>query len=157
MKRFWNRWNCWLGMLAAVICCFFFLGSGLEAPAAMGLSLESSQEASENPFGEGMDMRVYWEALEIVGDTALDDLSDAQKVQLVALGIPEDQLPEFLENLESYLTAQEDGTVQESQPGTEKELIFLGVCAVLPLLLLGTAIFLLIWFSRRGRSPRKKR
>ena len=91
MKRFLKRFGWIFAIGTALLCFFFFVGAG--DPSISGAQQVSS-ETGENPFEGSTSMRVYWEALEIVGDTPADQLSDGQKEQLEALGVQEDQLPE---------------------------------------------------------------
>lgn len=104
MKRFLKRFGRIFAIGTALLCFFFFVGAG--DPSISGAQQVSS-EAGENPFEGSTSMRVYWEALEIVGDTPADQLSDGQKEQLEALGVQEDQLPEFLENLQVFLSEED--------------------------------------------------
>ena len=83
MKRFLKRFGWIFAIGTALLCFFFFVGAG--DPSISGAQQVSS-EAGENPFEGSTSMRVYWEALEIVGDTPADQLSDGQKEQLEALG-----------------------------------------------------------------------
>ncbi len=149
MKQLLNRWNSWLGILAALLCCFLLVGGGMEAQLSSELSTESSQSESENPFEGAADMRVYREALEIIGSTSLDDLSDAQKVQLAALGIPEEQLPEFLSNLETYLSQSNESTEGYEPVNSWWDTGWIGFVIMVPVLL-AVVIFLLIWFGKRN-------
>ncbi|MGI5856700.1 MAG: hypothetical protein ACOX64_09605 [Candidatus Merdivicinus sp.] len=143
-------------LMAAVVLLFYFLLVGA-APqvSAEGRTVLFAQQvssaASENPFEGSTNMRVYWEALEIVGETPLDSLTDAQKVQLTALGIPEEQLPEFLDNLQVFLAEELEPSDAEDAAAPHQDLLVLGVCLVLIPILLAAAVFLLVWFGRCGR------
>lgn len=149
MKKLLNRWSGWLGILAALLCCFLLVGAGIDGQLSSDFSLESSQSESENPFEGAADMRVYREALEIIGSTSLDDLSDAQKVQLAALGIPEEQLPEFLSNLEIYLSQSNESTEGYEPVNSWWDTGWIGFVIMVPVLL-AVVIFLLIWFGKRN-------
>ena len=69
MKRFLKRFGWIFAIGTALLCFFFFVGAG--DPSISGAQQVSS-EAGENPFEGSTSMRVYWEALEIVGDTPAD-------------------------------------------------------------------------------------
>lgn len=152
MKKLWNEHAVWLAGLLAVVFFALLLGAG-EDSSQTASSLSQPVSASEdNPFQDGPSMRVYWEALEIIGDTPLDRLTDRQKDQLTALGISQDELPEFIENLRTFLDEEDVDPSSGQAPSPRRNLLFLGGCVLLILILLGAAAGLLVWFGKRFRA-----
>lgn len=149
-----KRHDDWL-MAAAVLLLYFLLVGAAPQVFAEGetalFSQQVSSAAAENPFEGSTNMRVYWEALEIVGETPLDSLTDSQKTQLTALGITEEQLPEFLENLQIFLEEEITPSDGQDPSASRRDLFVLGACFVLIPLLLAAVVFLFVWFGRRGR------
>lgn len=102
--------------ITALICCFFFLGRACAAPAfaASPVSERNSSEGNSSernsseesgfpesgrsdesyPFGEMPDMKQLLEALDIIGDTPLDQLTNAQLEKLAEIGFDRETLEE---------------------------------------------------------------
>lgn len=93
------------GRLPAAACALLLLaltGAGIPGlpsaraaePESRYLALAAEDGASSTPFGELPDMKKMTEALEIIGDTPLDDLSNAQLQALQDAGVDLDTLKE---------------------------------------------------------------
>ena len=85
-------------------------------------------------------------------DTPLDRLTDRQQEELAALGVSQEELPEFLENLRTFLDEEDVDPSSGQTPSPRRNLLFLGGCVLLILILLGAAAGLLVWFGKRFRA-----
>ncbi len=154
MKKLWNEHGVWLAGVLAAVFFALLLGAGADSAQNAPSLSQPVSAAEDNPFREGPSMRVYWEALDIVGDTPLDQLTDQQKEQLTALGISADELPEFLENLRAFLA--EDANPSSGQAiSPRRSALFLGSWLLLISILFGAAVALLVWFGKRFRSGKR--
>ena len=122
------------GRLPAAICALLVLalaGAGkeslipglppLEAVSAaesqtvgtdgLNLALEAEDEGASTPFGELPDMKKMTEAMEIIGDTPLDNLSDTQLQKLKDIGVDLETLKEN----ESLLSEVRDNLPEQGE------------------------------------------
>ena len=118
--------------ITALICCFFFLGRACAAPAfaaspvSRGNSSEGSgfQESGRSdedesyPFGEMPDMKQLLEALDIIGDTPLDQLTNAQLEKLAEIGFDRETLEENKTLIDELIESRPDKD-EPSSAGSE--------------------------------------
>lgn len=142
MKKLWNEHAVWLAGLLAVAFFVLLLGAGADSVQSAPSLSQPVSASEDNPFQDGPSMRVYWEALDIIGDTPLDRLTDRQQ----------EELPEFLENLRTFLDEENVDPSSGQTPSPRRNLLFLGGCVLLILILLGAAAGLLVWFGKRFRA-----
>lgn len=152
MKKLWNEHAVWLAGLLAVAFFVLLLGAGADSVQSAPSLSQPVSASEDNPFQDGPSMRVYWEALDIIGDTPLDRLTDRQQEELAALGVSQEELPEFLENLRTFLDEEDVDPSSGQTPSPRRNLLFLGGCVLLIPILLGAAAGLLVWFGKRFRA-----
>lgn len=112
--------------ITALICCFFFLGRACAAPAFAASpvfernSSESgrSDEDESYPFGEMPDMKQLLEALDIIGDTPLDQLTSAQLEKLAEIGFDRETLEENKTLIDELIESRPDKD-EPSSAGSE--------------------------------------
>ena len=133
--------------ITALICCFFFLGRACAAPAfaASPVSERNSSERNSSernsseesgfqessfpesgrsdedesyPFGEMPDMKQLLEALDIIGDTPLDQLTSAQLEKLAEIGFDRETLEENKTLIDELIESRPDKD-EPSSAGSE--------------------------------------
>ena len=82
----------------------------------------------------------------------ISDCVNRQQEELAALGVSQEELPEFLENLRTFLDEENVDPSSGQTPSPRRNLLFLGGCVLLILILLGAAAGLLVWFGKRFRA-----
>lgn len=118
---------------------------------AEGGETQGAPAGGERPFGDMPDMKLMRQAMEIIGDTELQDLTDEQKAKLSDLGLSD-------EELESFTAMQADlpqggfgnrgafGQQAQDQTDWKSTALLLGISGIL---LIGGVVFAFCFRRRR--------
>lgn len=140
-------------MLVISLMLLLCLGAG-SVSAAEGYvrtaDAPSSTEESSYPFGEMPDMKLLMQAMEVIGDTPLDSLSEQQLSKLQDLGFDQETLRENADLLKQLIELPPEELSQDEYPvgGMFFPIIGLGTAGLL-LIGAGTAVYLHHRRSRR--------
>ena len=114
---------------------------------------DSPNTTEEYPFGELPDMKDLFEAIDIIGETSLDSLSDEQKKELNAIGFDDKTIEENRTLIEEVIAGRPEGmdTDSENQTSSKQGKVIIEIsCGALFVF----AAVILIWIHRRKTHSR---
>lgn len=117
---------------------------GTQGRAAEDRTVSESDESY--PFGELPDMKLLMQAMDVIGDTPLDDLSEQQLSELNQLGFDQQTLRQNADLLDQLIDNQPDRQMlPDDQP--DSRIFWIIGSGSAGLLLIGVGIA--VYFSRR--------
>ena len=130
----------------------FCLGAGTVSATGNNIRTTDTQTSPESsyPFGEMPDIKLLKQAMEVIGDTPLDDLSEQQLDKLQKLGFDQETLRENADLLKRLIELPPDELSQDEYPTGRMMIPIIGLgTAGLLLIGAGTAVYL---HYRRSRK-----